>query len=77
VYEDGVFMIPAVAAFVAPACVELRVPIRLVLFASENAVAVIALPVIDNFKAAAACDNTTSLTTDVVIVPETDLDNLK
>jgi hypothetical protein len=77
VCDDGTFIIPALAALIGLEGVVLIVPITLAKLLSEKALAVIESPTVTTLTAAAACDNATSLTTDVVIVPDTALDNLR
>ena len=70
-------MMPAFAALIGLDGVVLIVPIIVDKFVFEYAVAVIASPAVTTLTAAAAWPIQTSLTTEVVIVPETALDNLR
>jgi hypothetical protein len=77
VYDDGTLIIPALAAFTGLLGVVLIVPIMLAKLLSEYALAVIELLRVVTLMPEAACESATSLTTDVVTVPDTALDSLK
>jgi hypothetical protein len=77
VYVDGTLIIPALAAFVAPDWFVLIVPITFVIEESEYATAVIESPEVVTLIEFAAWLRATSLTTEVVTVPDSERESLR